>query len=37
MESKEKPHMDKYKDITNNWNYDASYTLNITFGLGLSS
>jgi hypothetical protein len=24
MEGIEKSHMDKYKEITNNWNYDAS-------------
>jgi hypothetical protein len=27
MEGIEKPHTDKFKDITNNWNYDASCTL----------
>jgi hypothetical protein len=27
MEGREKPHMVKYKAITNNWNYDASCTL----------
>jgi hypothetical protein len=27
MEGTEKPHVDKYKEITNNWNYDASCTL----------
>jgi hypothetical protein len=27
MEGVEKPHADKYKEITNNWNYDASCTL----------
>jgi hypothetical protein len=27
MEGREKPNMDKYKEITNDWNYDASYTL----------
>jgi hypothetical protein len=27
MEGIEKPHTDKYKEITNNWNYDASCTL----------
>jgi hypothetical protein len=27
MEDIEKPHTDKYKDITNDWNYDASCTL----------
>jgi hypothetical protein len=27
MEGIEKPHMDKYKEITNNWNYDASCTV----------
>jgi hypothetical protein len=27
MEGIEKPHADKYKEITNNWNYDASCTL----------
>jgi hypothetical protein len=26
MEGIEKPHTDKYKEITNNWNYDASCT-----------
>jgi hypothetical protein len=26
MEGTEKLHMDKYKEITNDWNYDASYT-----------
>jgi hypothetical protein len=26
MEDREKPHMDKYKEITNDWNYDASCT-----------
>jgi hypothetical protein len=27
MEGIEKPHTDKYKEITNGWNYDASCTL----------
>jgi hypothetical protein len=27
MEGREKPHTDKYKKITNDWNYDASCTL----------
>jgi hypothetical protein len=27
MEGIEKPHMDKYKESTNNWNYDVSCTL----------
>jgi hypothetical protein len=27
MEGIEKPHTDKYKEITNNWNYDTSCTL----------
>jgi hypothetical protein len=27
MEGMEKPHVDKHKEITNNWNYDASCTL----------
>jgi hypothetical protein len=27
MEGIEKPHMDKYKEITNDWNHDASCTL----------
>jgi hypothetical protein len=27
MEGREKPHMAKYRAITNDWNYDASYTL----------
>jgi hypothetical protein len=27
MEGIEKPHTDKYKEITNDWNYDASCTL----------
>jgi hypothetical protein len=27
MEGIEKPHTDKYKEITNNWNYDASCTV----------
>jgi hypothetical protein len=27
MEGIDKPHTDKYKEITNNWNYDASCTL----------
>jgi hypothetical protein len=27
MEGKEKPHMDKHKYNTNDWNYDASYML----------
>jgi hypothetical protein len=27
MGSREKPRMDKYKEITNDWNYDASCTL----------
>jgi hypothetical protein len=27
MEGIEKPHMDTYNEITNNWNYDASCTL----------
>jgi hypothetical protein len=26
MEGIEKPHVDKYKELTNNWNYDASCT-----------
>jgi hypothetical protein len=26
MEGIEKPHMGKYKEITNDWNYDASCT-----------
>jgi hypothetical protein len=26
-EGTEKPHMDKYKEITNDWNYDAGCTL----------
>jgi hypothetical protein len=32
MEGIEKPHADKYKEITNEWNYDAGCTLT---GLGL--
>jgi hypothetical protein len=27
MEGIEKPHVDKYMEITNNWNYDASCTV----------
>jgi hypothetical protein len=27
MEGRENPHVDKYKEITNNWNYDAGCTL----------
>jgi hypothetical protein len=27
MKGIEKPHVDKYKEITNNWNYDVSCTL----------
>jgi hypothetical protein len=27
MEGTEKPHMDKHKEITSDWNYDASCTL----------
>jgi hypothetical protein len=27
MEVTGKPHTDKYKEITNDWNYDASFTL----------
>jgi hypothetical protein len=27
MEGIEKPHTDKYKEITNNWNYDANCTV----------
>jgi hypothetical protein len=27
VEGREKPHIDKYKTITNDWNYDASCTL----------
>jgi hypothetical protein len=27
MEGIEKPHTDIYKEITNNWNYDASCTI----------
>jgi hypothetical protein len=27
MEGIENPHTDKYKEITNNWNYDASCTV----------
>jgi hypothetical protein len=27
MEGIEKPYADKYKEITNDWNYDASCTL----------
>jgi hypothetical protein len=27
MEGIEKPHTDKYKEIMNDWNYDASCTL----------
>jgi hypothetical protein len=27
MEFIEKPHTDKYKEITNDWNYDASCVL----------
>jgi hypothetical protein len=27
MEGREKPHMVKYKAITNGWNYDANCTL----------
>jgi hypothetical protein len=28
MEGREKPHMDKYKEIMNVWNYDIRCTLN---------
>jgi hypothetical protein len=35
MEGKEKPYMDKYKEIVIDCNYDASCRLNITSGLGL--
>jgi hypothetical protein len=27
MDGRETPHTDKYKEITNDWNYDASCTL----------
>jgi hypothetical protein len=27
MEGREKPHTDKYKEIMNDWNYDASCVL----------
>jgi hypothetical protein len=27
MEGREKPHMDKYKEIINDWNYDTSCML----------
>jgi hypothetical protein len=27
MEGREKPHTDKYKEVMNDWNYDASCTL----------
>jgi hypothetical protein len=27
MEGREKPHVEKYKEIMNDWNYDASATL----------
>jgi hypothetical protein len=27
MEGTQKPHTDNYEDITNDWNYDASYVL----------
>jgi hypothetical protein len=27
MEGIEKPHTDKYKELTNDWNYDASFAL----------
>jgi hypothetical protein len=27
MKGREESHMDKYKEVTNNWNYDASYVL----------
>jgi hypothetical protein len=27
MEGRQMPHMEKYKGITNDWNYDASCTL----------
>jgi hypothetical protein len=27
MEGTEKPHVDKHKEITNDWNYDASCTV----------
>jgi hypothetical protein len=26
MEGSEKPHVDKYKEMTNDWNYNASCT-----------
>jgi hypothetical protein len=29
MEGREKPHADKYKAITNDWNYNASCTLTL--------
>lgn len=27
MEGTENPHMDEYKEVMNDWNYDASYVL----------
>jgi hypothetical protein len=27
MEGREKPHTDKYKEIMNDWNYNARFTL----------
>jgi hypothetical protein len=29
MEGREKPHTDKYKEIMNDWNYDASCALTL--------
>jgi hypothetical protein len=29
MEGIEKQHMDKYKEITNDWNYNAIWTLHL--------
>jgi hypothetical protein len=37
MEGTEKPHMDKYKESMNEWNYDASCTLTSLPVLDLSA
>jgi hypothetical protein len=36
MEGRKKPHTDKCKGITNDWNYDAKCKLTFPSGLGLS-
>jgi hypothetical protein len=35
MEGSKKLHMDRYKEIVNDWNYDASCMLTSLPGLGL--